>query len=183
MEQKSPLRRKPKLSELLVAKTPGHSSSGFANTFRILENQIKRKQFRYSSLVSISEEEPSVLELELAARSRLAELCDTSVFKSEATISLNKHKLDHVQNYIYHVTKGKNGDLTVKSKHLPPTSSVTLDDDDYGKLNCLLFHSESFCLSIFAQFILNVAECFEHMFKNNAENIRFSNFPLLKTLD
>lgn len=138
MDQKSPLRKKSKLSELFVAKSPGESSSGFANTFRILENQIKRKQFRYSSLCSISEEEPSILELELAARSRLTELCDTNVFKSEATISLNKHcKLDHVQNYIYHVAKGKNGDLTVKSKHLAPPSTSIVLDDDYGKLNCL----------------------------------------------
>lgn len=135
MDQKSPLRKKAKLSELFVAKTPGESSSGFANTFRILENQIKRKQLKYSSLCSISEEEPSILELELAARSRLSELCDTNVFKSEATISLNKHsKHDHAENYIYHVMKGRNGDLTVKSKHLSP-SSVTLDDD-YGNLNC-----------------------------------------------
>ena len=132
--EKSPTRNKsetPECSETFVGKTPGNSSSGFANTFRILENQIKRKLTKHSSLSSISEEEPSPLELELAARSRLAELCDTNVFKSEPSISLNK--FDTVQNFIYHVVKNKSGALTLKSKHLTPSSLSPVDD--YGKLN------------------------------------------------
>lgn len=126
----------PEQTGLFVGGSPGNSSSGFANTFRILENQIKRKLTKHSSfLCSISEEEPSTLELELAARSRLAELCDTSndVFKSESTISLNKHqKLDNVQNYIYHVSRSKSGVLSLKSQHLTPSSLNPIDD--YGKL-------------------------------------------------
>lgn len=133
-DPKSP-RKRTESEELFMATTPGNSSHGFANTFRILENQIKRKQLRNSSLCSISEEEPSFLELELAARSRLTQLCDTNVFKSEATISLNKHnKLDNVQNYIYHVSRSRSGALSLKPKHLTPSTSVNLDDD-YGKLN------------------------------------------------
>jgi hypothetical protein len=124
----------PSSSELFVSKTPGNSSSGYANTFRILENQIRRKQLRLSSLCSISEEDPSLLELELAARSRLSELCDTNVFKSESSISLNKHldKFTNVQNYIYHVAKARNGASILKPKHLSPTSVNPWDD--YGKL-------------------------------------------------
>lgn len=121
------------IGELFVAKTPGNSSSGFANTFRILENQIKRKLFKHSSLSSISEEDPTPLELELAARSRLTELCDTNVFKSESNISLNKHyKENDVQNYIYHVTRSPNGALSLKQKHLTPSTVNSVDD--YGKL-------------------------------------------------
>lgn len=126
-------------NDLFVAKSPGTSSSGFANTFRILENQIKRKLWKHSSLGSISEEEPTPLELELAARSRLSELCDTNVFKSEANISLNKlNKLDNVQNYIYHVTKGKTGVLSLKSKHFS-SSPTNHPIDDYGKLTLSFF--------------------------------------------
>lgn len=131
--EKSPTRTQAEVpSELFVTRTPGNSSSGYANTFRILENQIKRKQSSRSSLCSISEEEPlSFLELELAARSRLTELCDTS---SESIKSLNKHlnKFDDVRNFIYHVSKSRSGALTLKPKHLSPT---TVDDvDNYGKL-------------------------------------------------
>lgn len=133
--QKSPSHNKAEGSELLVAKSPGNSSSGFANTFRILENQIKRKLLKHSSLDSISEEEgPSALELELAARSRLAEMCDTNVFKSGTNISLIQlSKLDPVQNYIYHVARARNGSLSVKPKRLTPTTSYP-SADDYGKL-------------------------------------------------
>lgn len=134
--KKSPTRNKsetPECSELFIGKTPGNSSSGFANTFRILENQIKRKVTRHSSLSSISEEEPSPFELELAARSRLSEICDTNVFKSEPAISLTK--LDSVQNFIYHVVKSKSGAVTLKSKHLTPSSSNPIDE--HGKLKFL----------------------------------------------
>lgn len=86
--QELPSHNKAEGSELFVTSSPGNSSSGFANTFRILENQIKRKLLKHSSLDSISEEEPSALELELAARSRLTELCDTNVFKSGPNLSL-----------------------------------------------------------------------------------------------
>lgn len=132
----------PEQSELFVGRSPGNSSSGFANTFRILENQIKRKLTKHSSLLcSISEEEPSALELELAARSRLSEMCDTSnVFKSESTISLNKHhKFDNVQNYIYHVSRSRSGVLSLKSRHLTPSTLNPVDD--YGKLY-FLFDSD-----------------------------------------
>lgn len=135
--QKSPSHNKAEGSELLVAKSPGNSSSGFANTFRILENQIKRKLLKHSSLDSISEEGPSTaFELELAARSRLTEMCDTKdVFKKEPNISLIQlSKLDPVQNYIYHVTRGRNGSLSVKPKRLMPTTSCYPSADDYGKL-------------------------------------------------
>lgn len=126
-------------SEYFVSQTPGNSSSGYANTFRILENQIRRKQSGCSDLTSISEEEPSFLELELAARSRLSELCDNSHVNSESIKSLNKHlnKFDCVQNYIYHVSKSKNGALTLKSKHLASTGIGHAVDDNYGKLNFL----------------------------------------------
>lgn len=136
-ENKSPRRSKSPVvaSELFVSKTPGNSSSGYANTFRILENQIKRKQSKHSGLCSISEEEPSFLELELAARSRLTELCDTNFVNSESIISLKKHlnKFESVQNFIYHVSKSKSGALSLKPKHLESTS-VTDVVDDYGKL-------------------------------------------------
>lgn len=120
--------------ELFVSTTPGNSSSGFANTFRILENQIKRKLLKRSSLGSISEEEPSPLELELAARSRLTELCDTNVFKSEPNISLTTlNKFDDVQDFIYHVSKSRSGALSLRPKRLTPAT------DDYGNLTfCLL---------------------------------------------
>lgn len=125
-------------SELFVTKTPGNSSSGYANTFRILENQIKRKQLKQSSsgLCSIIEEEPSFLELELAAQSRLSELCD-NVANSESTISLNQHlnKYENVQNYIYFVSKSKNGALSLKPKHLTPST-----DSDYGNWVKLSFY-------------------------------------------
>lgn len=136
--KKSPTRNKsetPESSEVFVAKTPCNTSSGFANTFRILENQVKRKLTKHSSLSSISEEEPSPLEIELAARSRLTELCDTNLFKSEPTLSLSNHpKFDDVENFIYHVVKSRSGALTLKSKHLAPTSSNPVDSD-YGKLS------------------------------------------------
>lgn len=134
-EKKSPRRSSiESASELFVTSTPGNSSSGYANTFRILENQIKRKQLMTSSLWSISEEEPTALELELAARSRLSEMCDTSVVDSEPNISLNKHlnKFENVQNFIYHVSKSRSGALTLKPKHLTP--SIVNNFDDYGKL-------------------------------------------------
>lgn len=135
--QKSPSHNKAEGSELLVAKSPGNSSSGFANTFRILENQIKRKLLKHCSLDSISEEGPSALELELAARSRLAEMCDTNVLKSEPNMSLIQlSKLDPVQNYIYHVARSRNGSLSVKPKRLTPTTSYP-SADDYGKLTVL----------------------------------------------
>lgn len=141
-DEKSPKRAGPSkgLNELFVSKTPGNSSSGYANTFRILENQIKRKKAKPSGLLcSISEEEPSFLELELAARSRLTELCDTNVVSRESIISLNTHlkKFDCVQNYIYHVSKSRSGALTLKPKHLPSTSGVSDAVDDYGKLKFL----------------------------------------------
>lgn len=119
-----------------VSSTPGSTSSGYANTFRILENQIKRKLFQPSRLLnSISEEEPSMLELELAARSRLTELqCDTKVIESGEFKSLNKQlKFDNVRNFIYHVSRGKNGILSLKPKHLTPRTDVVAVDD-YGKL-------------------------------------------------
>lgn len=130
----------PSASELFVSKTPGNSSSGYANTFRILENQIKRKQLRVTSLCSISEEDPSLLELELAARSRLSELCDTNVFKSESSISLNKHleRFANVSDYIYHVARARNGASILKPKHLSPTSVPSLDD--CGKLSFFVDH-------------------------------------------
>jgi hypothetical protein len=132
---KSPTRRKrndehsKKGDGLFVSKSPENSSAGFANTFRILENQIQRKKLmKHSSLSSISEEEPSFLELELAAISRLKELCDTS--SSAAIESLNDqfNKYDNVQNYIYHVGKSRSGFLTLKPKHL--TASIAAIDDD-----------------------------------------------------
>lgn len=127
-------------SEQFVGKTPGNSSLGFANTFRILENQIKRKLTRHSSLSSIIEEEPSPLELELAARRRLDELCDTNVFKSEPFLSLN-NKSSKFENFIYHVVKSRSGALSLKSKHLALSSSDPVPEnpvDDYGKLNSRL---------------------------------------------
>lgn len=133
----------PVRSGQFVGLSLGNSSSGFANTFRILENQIRRKLTKHSSLLcSIDEEEPSALELELAARSRLAEMCDTSnVFKSDPMISLNKHhKFDNVQNYIYHVSRSRSGALSLKSRHLTPSTLNPVDD--YGKLN-FLFDSNS----------------------------------------
>lgn len=129
--QKSPLRRKSENSErtvMFVSNTPSNSSSGFANTFRVLENQIKRK---LTKLDSINEEDPSALELELSTRGRLTELCDTN-------ISLNNlNKFDEVQNFIYHVSKNRNGVLTVKPKHLTP--SIVIPSDEYGKLT-FCFH-------------------------------------------
>lgn len=165
-------------SELFVCKTPGNSSSGYANTFRILENQIRRKQSKHSDLFSISEEEPSFLELELAARSRLTELCDTNVDSSESIISLNKHlkKFDSVQNYIYHVSKSKSGALTLKPKHLIP-SSVNDAVDNYGKLNFLLLRF----IAVFQH-----PERFKHLAPNvdtkTSENIRISHFPMFSRL-
>ena len=118
-----------------VSRTPGNTSSGYANTFRILENQIKRKLFQPSRLLnSISEDDPSMLELELAARSRMTELlCDTKVVESGEFKSLNKQlKFDNVRNFIYHVSRGKNGMLSLKPRHLTPRTDVAVDD--YGKL-------------------------------------------------
>lgn len=134
---KSPSRRKrddehsKNGDSLFVSKSPENSSAGFANTFRILENQIQRnKLMKHSSLSSISEEEPSFLELELAARSRLKELCDTKIE------SLNEQfKYDNVQNYIYHVGRSRSGLLTLKPKHL--TTSIAAIAED-GKNNCLI---------------------------------------------
>lgn len=174
-DEKSPKRAGPSKgpNELFVSETPGNSSSGYANTFRILENQIKRKKAKPSgllctSLCSISEEEPSFLELELAARSRLTELCDTNVVSSKSLISLNTHlkKFDSVQNYIYHVSKSRSGALTLKPKHLPSTSSVSDAVDNYGKLN--------FLRSSFVLFFPNIwRPC---VGSETSENIKFSHF-------
>lgn len=123
--------------EFLVTKNPHDSSSkGYANTFRILENQIRRnKLLKPSSLSSISEEEPSFLDLELAARSRLKEMCDTSSSVIAATESLNRQfKYDNVQNYIYHVSKSRSGLLTLKPKHL--TVPIANIDDNGNDNNC-----------------------------------------------
>jgi hypothetical protein len=136
---KSPRRRNKAESaescdSLFVTSTPGNTSSGYANTFRILENQIKRKLIKPSRLLGIiSEEEPTMLELELAARGRMSELlCDT---KCERSKSLNKQfKFDNVQNFIYHVSRERNGALTLKPKHLTPTKDESRDVDDYGKV-------------------------------------------------
>lgn len=129
--------------KLFVSKSPENSSAGFANTFRILENQIQRnKLMKHSSLSSISEEEPSFLELELAARSRLKEMCDTS---SSAAIdqSLNnkQFKYDNVQNYIYHVGRNRSGLLTLKPKHLK-TTIVSIDDDGNNTIINIFFHKK-----------------------------------------
>lgn len=130
--------------ELFVTKSPESSSAGFANTFRILENQIQRnKLMKHSSLSSISEEEPSFLELELAARSRLKELCDTSSSSSAANESLKNEqfKFDNVQNYIYHVGRSRSGLLTLKPKHLTTSIAAVIDDDGnniFYYTNCLL---------------------------------------------
>lgn len=141
---KSPRRRnKTEFDDnLFVTSTPGNTSSGYANTFRILENQIKRKLLRPSQLLgSISEEEPSMLELELAARGRMTELqCDTNVVNSEK--SLNKQfKFENVQNFIYHVSRSRSGALCLKPKHLTPSTDVSAVDD-YGKLTFLCAESE-----------------------------------------
>lgn len=123
--------------EFMVTKNPHSSSAGYANTFRILENQIRRnKLLKHSSLSSISEEEPSFFDLELAARSRLKEMCDNSNSSViiAATESLNRQfKYDNVQNFIYHVSKSPSGLLTLKPKHL--TIPITTSIDDNGNDN------------------------------------------------
>lgn len=164
----------PSSSELFVSKTPGNSSSGYANTFRILENQIRRKQLRLSSLCSISEEDPSLLELELAAQTRLSELCDTNVFKSESSISLNKQldKFSNVQNYIYFVAKSRNGASILKPKHLSPPSSSPMDGD-YGKLTF------SYCRAIIKTLqVVNVsAASMSRLVANICSRRKHSDFP------
>lgn len=124
----------------MVSKNPHNSSAGYANTFRILESQLARnKLLKHSSLSSISEEEPSFLDLELAARSRLKEMmCDTanSVI-SPATESLTRQfKFDNVQNYIYHVSRSRTGMLTLKPKHLT-TPIRSIDDNGNWQLAVL----------------------------------------------
>lgn len=121
----------------MVTKNPHNSSAGYANTFRILESQIRRnKLMKHSSLSSISEEEPSFLDLELAARSRLKEMCDSS--SQIATESLTRQfKYDNVQNYIYHVSKSRSGLLTLKPKHL--TAPIRSIDDNGNDNDVKLF--------------------------------------------
>lgn len=132
----TPSRRRKEDEQLLsdgfmVSSNPHSSSAGYANTFRILESQIARnKLLKHSSLSSISEEEPSFLDLELAARSRLKEMCDTSNSNfTSATESLTRQfKFDDIQNYIYHVSRSRSGLLTLKPKHL--TTPIRSIDDN-----------------------------------------------------
>jgi hypothetical protein len=161
-------------SELFVSKTPGNSSSGYANTFRVLENQIRRKQLRVTSLCSISEEDPSPLELELAARSRLSELCDTSVFKSDSSISLNKQleKFANVSDYIYHVARARNGVSILKPKHLSSASVPSLDD--CGKLSSLYYFVTIIKTSIVSASINVMVFVAKHLCTTS--NIRFPHF-------
>lgn len=168
--EKSPQRRnKTETNDsLFITSSPGNTSSGYANTFRILENQIKRKLLRPTKLGSISEEEPSMLELELAARDRISELsCDKNVVNSEGAKSLNKQfKFDNVQNFIYHVSRSRNGALTLKPKHLTPTTDVSAADD-YGKLTFLSAELE------FYYFFVRTSGA------KHSKTLRFPDFPML----
>lgn len=170
--EKSPRRRnKTETSDsLFVTSTPGNTSSGYANTFRILENQIKRKLLRPTKMLGIiSEEEPSMLELELAARGRMSELlCDKNVVNSEEAKSLNKQfKFDNVQNFIYHVSRSRNGALTLKPKHLTPTTDVSAADD-YGKLTFLCAESELYYVFVRTSGV------------KHSKTFKFPNFPMLQ---